>query len=142
MTGSPMPIGPASRAGRFKTGWAAACRRAGLIKWRRNEGAGAALIVAEAAGACSPVRWSPCYTPHDLRHTWATWFYAATKDLLLLKDEGGWRTLKMVERYTHLMPSDLVPEIASIWGASHPQFGALPIRAASVQVADAIGKTA
>lgn len=63
-------------------------------------------------------------TPHDLRHTWATWFYALSKDLLLLKSEGGWRTLSMVERYAHLMPSDLVPQIARVWGGAHPRIGA------------------
>ena len=65
-------------------------------------------------------------TPHDLRHTWATWFYALTKDPLLLKAEGGWATLAMVERYAHLMPSGLAGEIRSVWGASHPRIGALP----------------
>lgn len=72
-------------------------------------------------------------TPHDLRHTWATWFYGASKDLLLLKDEGAWRTLRMVERYAHLMPAGLVPEIATIWGASHPRIGVLPTVTKSVQ---------
>ena len=65
-------------------------------------------------------------TPHDLRHTWATWFYALTKDPLLLKAEGGWATLAMVERYAHLMPSALAGEIGSVWGASHPRIGLLP----------------
>ena len=65
-------------------------------------------------------------SPHDLRHTWATWFYALTKDPLLLKAEGGWATLAMVERYAHLMPSALAGEIRSVWGASHPRIGALP----------------
>lgn len=65
-------------------------------------------------------------TPHDLRHTWASWFYCVSKNLLLLKDEGGWKSLSMVERYTHLMPSSLAPEIAKVWGPSHPRLGALP----------------
>jgi len=61
-------------------------------------------------------------TPHDLRHTWATWFYALSKDMLLLKDEGGWRTLSMVERYAHLMPSSMGPQIKRVWGGQHPRF--------------------
>jgi integrase len=77
-------------------------------------------------------------TPHALRHTWATWFYAASKDLLLLKDEGGWKTLKMVERYTHLMPSELLPAVALVWGGPHPRM----IRAPSVQHGGAIVKIA
>jgi len=42
--------------------WASAIRRAGL---------------------------DPVFTPHTLRHTWATWHYAIHKDLLALKAEGG-----------------------------------------------------
>ncbi len=33
---------------------------------------------------------APELTPHDLRHTWASWHYALNRDLLLLKVEGGW----------------------------------------------------
>jgi integrase len=83
--------------GQISTAFATACRRAGLYN----------------------------VTPHDLRHTWATWFYALSKDLLLLKDEGAWRTLRMVERYAHLMPAALAPAIADVWGPSHPRIGAL-----------------
>lgn len=85
--------------GQIKTAWATACRRA---------------QIREA-------------TPHDLRHTWATWFYALSKDFMLLKDEGGWRTLSMVERYAHLMPSELVPSIALVWGGDHPRITPLTI---------------
>lgn len=38
-------------------------------------------------------------SPHILRHTWATWFYAQTKDVLRLKTEGGWKSSEW-ERYT------------------------------------------
>lgn len=63
-------------------------------------------------------------TLHDLRHTWATWFYAATLDPLRLKAEGGWSSLAMVEKYAHRMSQDLVPGISKIWGVAHPdQFG-------------------
>lgn len=92
----------AQGGGQIKTGFAAACRRAGIAD----------------------------LSPHDLRHTWASWFYAATKDLLLLQDEGGWASTAMVQRYAHLMPADMAPEIATVWGASHPRIGALPVRAA------------
>jgi integrase len=84
--------------GQIKTGWQGACSRAQITE----------------------------ATPHDLRHTWASWFYAVSKDTLLLKAEGGWNSIEMVERYAHLMPSDLVAEIASVWGASHPKLGVLP----------------
>jgi len=84
--------------GQIKKGWQGACKRAGIV------------------GA----------TPHDLRHSWASWFYALSKDTLLLKAEGGWKSTEMVERYAHLMPSDLVLEISKVWGASHPRLGLLP----------------
>lgn len=43
-------------------------------------------------------------TFHVLRHSWATWFYDQTKDLLRLKALGGWSSLTMVERYAHVAP--------------------------------------
>ena len=73
--------------GQIKHGWAAALRRAGLSG----------------------------FTPHDLRHTWATWHYALHRDLLRLKVEGAWSSIELVERYAHLMPGDHVTEIEAIW---------------------------
>jgi len=58
-------------------------------------------------------------TPHDLRHSWASWHYAQHKDLLRLKVEGGWSSLELVERYAHLMPSGQVDRIAAFWGIIH-----------------------
>ena len=105
--------------GQIKTAFRGACRRAGLVRWERGK-------VEMADGAYTAVRCVPTVTPHDLRHSFATWFYAITKDLLLLKGEGGWATLRMVERYAHLMPSHLVTEIRTIWGETHPRIGVLP----------------
>lgn len=42
------------------------------------------------------------FHPHDCRHTWATLFYRATKDINALMRLGGWKSFKMVERYVHL----------------------------------------
>lgn len=64
--------------GQIKTAWAGALKRSGL-----------------------PAE----LTPHDLRHTWATWHYAVNRDLLSLKQEGGWSSVTLVERYAHLMPA-------------------------------------
>jgi hypothetical protein len=33
----------------------------------------------------------------------------------------------MVERYAHLMPKEMVGDIHTVWGASHPRIGALPV---------------
>lgn len=41
------------------------------------------------------------YTPHTARHSWATWFYSQTKDVVRLKAEGGWDSSEW-ERYVKL----------------------------------------
>jgi len=71
------PVGKSGGGCQIESGWAAARERAGL----RRE-----------------------LTPHSCRHTWASWHYAVHKDLLRLKEEGGWGQVQMVERYAHLMP--------------------------------------
>ncbi len=40
-------------------------------------------------------------------HTWASRLVMAGVDLLTVKELGGWRSLKMVERYAHLSPGYL-----------------------------------
>jgi len=105
--------------GQIKKAFATACRRAGLIRWE-------AVSTETIDGPCTTIRWVPLITPHDLRHTWATWFYALTTDFLRLKHEGGWKSLSMVERYAHLMPSELRGEIWLVWGERHPVVGMLP----------------
>jgi integrase len=44
---------------------------------------------------------NPEFTPHDLRHTWASWHYALHKDLIRLQQDGGWSTITLVTRYAH-----------------------------------------
>ncbi|GAC1677063.1 MAG: site-specific integrase [Steroidobacteraceae bacterium] len=39
---------------------------------------------------------------HDLRHTWASWHMSGGTDALILQKLGGWKTVAMVARYTHL----------------------------------------
>lgn len=85
--GEPYESKERQEGGQIKHGWQAALRRAGL------EG----------------------FTPHDLRHTWATWHYAKHRDLLRLKVEGGWSSIELVERYAHLMPGEHAGEIEAIW---------------------------
>lgn len=45
--------------------------------------------------------------PHSLRHTWATWYYSATKDFGGLLDKGGWQKSDMAQRYRKIAPADL-----------------------------------
>ncbi|MCP4710460.1 MAG: site-specific integrase [Planctomycetes bacterium] len=111
--------------GQIKTGFKATCRRAGLGHWEDHPER------QDKNGNPIPV-FKPNLRPHDLRHTWATWFYAVSKDPMLLKSEGGWSSIALVERYAHLMTSDLVQDISGVWGACHPAIGGLQIRAKSV----------
>ena len=39
---------------------------------------------------------------HDLRHTAASQMYMAGLDIKFIKEIGGWKTLQMVDRYSHL----------------------------------------
>lgn len=70
----------------IKTGFKAACRRAGISD----------------------------FSPHDCRHTWATWYYAATHDLIGLMELGGWSDERMVRRYAHMNVSHLSASIAQL----------------------------
>lgn len=72
--------------GQIKTGFAGACRRAGI----KN---------------CSP---------HVCRHTWATWHYAANRDLAALMTLGGWKSEAMVLRYAHVNVENLASGIRAI----------------------------
>jgi len=57
------------------------------------------------------------FTPHDCRHTWATWHYRANRDLTALMELGGWKSVDMVMRYAHVNTSHLAGSINRLWGA-------------------------
>ncbi len=93
------PYAPrADGGGQIKTAFRGACRRA-----------------SEASGLTIQA------TPHDLRHTWASWLYAERRDLRVLMELGGWRTIAMVARYAHVNPDHLAPAIHSLPGAKAVQ---------------------
>lgn len=58
------------------------------------------------------------FSPHDCRHTWATWHYRANRDLTALMELGGWKSASMVMRYAHVNTSHLAGSIGEIWGKS------------------------
>lgn len=89
--------------GQIKTAWATACRKAGL--------AGAWRVWIPKGKTKEKRVWVPELTPHCLRHTWATWHYCRNKDLLALREDGGWSTITMVTRYAKKMPEVYRPEI-------------------------------
>ena len=81
-----------------KTGWAAALAKSGI----------------------KHATW------HDLRHTWASWHVQNGTPLAVLKTLGGWASMEMVLRYSHLAPDHVkawannsesaVPEIVTAHG--------------------------
>ncbi len=72
--------------GQIKTAFAGACRRAGLKD----------------------------VTPHTCRHTWASWYYMETRDLRGLMELGGWKSERMVVRYTHVNPDHLAEAVEKL----------------------------
>jgi integrase len=78
-----------SGGGQIKTAFRGACRRAGITD----------------------------FTPHDCRHTWATWHYAANRDIVALMKLGGWRSERMVLRYAHVNVSQLAPSVEAALAA-------------------------
>jgi len=84
-----------SGGGQIKTAFRGACRRAGLAD----------------------------FSPHDCRHTWATWHYAANRDIVALMKLGGWKSERMVLRYAHVNVAQLAPSIDAAlagWAAPNP----------------------
>lgn len=51
---------------------------------------------------------------HDLRHTWASWAVQSGVGLMQLKELGGWKSMSMVARYSHLGPDHLAEAAAKI----------------------------
>lgn len=85
-----MPYTPKDEGGgQIKKGFKGACRRAGIVD----------------------------FSPHDCRHTWATWYYAATRDLPALMRLGGWKSERMVLRYAHVNVDNLAQSVALLPGA-------------------------
>lgn len=71
------------------------------------------------------------FSPHDCRHTWATWHYAANRDITALMQLGGWKSPTMVMRYAHVNAEHLSPTINKIWGeAEQPKGSRRPRRRA------------
>lgn len=98
---------------------------------RRNGGGQMAEAFGKARAAAG---LGPDVTPHVLRHTWATWFYAQTRDPFGLQDQGGWAKADTVNRYRHLAPDDLPHRLAAYgWDFTAP---AAPAAAAPMLAVD------
>lgn len=86
--------------GQIATAWGGACKRAGL-PGRMVETAGRPYF-------------QPDHSPHDLRHTWASYHAAIHRDPYRLMRDGGWSGLAMTQRYVSAMPEAYVEE-AKAW---------------------------
>lgn len=111
--------------GQIKHYWAQACQRAGLPGQALEYVAKRPPLVRQFRDGrkrVNPVtkRFAPDVTPHDLRHTFASWHYALNRDLLALKIAGGWSSVTLVERYAHLLPAGHESGIRRVWGVGEP----------------------
>ena len=81
-----------------------------------NRGAEGGQIKRVFASAVRAAGVTKHLTPHHCRHSWATWHYAVHRDPMLLRDEGGWRTISQVERYAKIAPANMKDEVLAFWG--------------------------
>ena len=54
------------------------------------------------------------FTWHGLRHTWASWHRQNGTKLEDLMELGGWKSLKMVQRYAHINPTHLIAAASNV----------------------------
>lgn len=76
---------------------------------QRTNGGG--QIAAAFGRARAAAGLGPDVTPHVCRHTWATWYYAQTRDFGGLLDLGGWRKADMAQQYRKIAPADLADRL-------------------------------
>lgn len=105
--------------GQIKRGWQGALRRAQTMELQWNSIA----ITPHDLASNQNAKSYEALTPHDLRHTWASWHYALHRDVLVLKAEGGWSSVELVERYAHLLPAGHEAEIRAFWGLAAGEAG-------------------
>ena len=63
------------------------------------------------------------YTWHGNRHTFASRLVMRGTDLRTVQDLGGWKSLKRVERYSHLAPGHLHEAVERLVTVSAEQLG-------------------
>jgi integrase len=93
-------------SGNFRSAWHGAAERAGLAgKWREwagKDGRNHRAFLSD-------------FTPYCLRHTYASWHYCVHKDLQMLRDDIGWTTTRMAERYGKRMSGAHRQDIIDWW---------------------------
>lgn len=86
-----------------------------FLPYRQTESGGGGQIKNGLASACRRAGVQEI-SAHVLRHSWASWYWALHRDLLALRDAGGWSTVTLVERYAHCCPSGQEEAIRRVWG--------------------------
>jgi len=56
---------------------------------------------------------------HPLRHTSVSWHYADDPDPERTRIRYGWKSVKMVFQYTHLLPRGIVGEVRAFWNGAN-----------------------
>lgn len=109
-------------------------RRPGGMAYRSTNdtlrGAEGGQIKRAFASAVKAAKIDRHLTPHQCRHTRATWSYGLDRNLIRLRQDGGWRSTSQVERYTKLASEALRREIRAFWRLSttNPEQAAAPVR--------------
>ncbi len=90
----PKKISDTSAGKRIRKAFRGAVARAGLGEWMPHSNSRKAKK--------GVMLFRTDVTPHITRHTWATWHYQQNRNLGALMELGGWRSVQMVMRYTHV----------------------------------------
>jgi integrase len=61
---------------------------------------------------------------HDLRHTFASYMRMAGMDIMSIKEIGGWKSLDMVDRYSHISNERKRAEMLIFENTLHPKLDA------------------
>lgn len=91
--------------GHIKTGWKAACRRAGLYH--------EAVIIGIKTGKPRKIV-KAMFSPHDLRHTFASWLTMRNVPIRTIQELLGHKDIKMTQRYSHLSPDHIAESVREI----------------------------
>lgn len=101
-----------------------------------RKGMGGGQVKTAWAGMCKRAKISD-FSPHDCRHTFATWYLRDNPgDHLGLMKVCGWKSVEMVKRYAHLNVEDVTPRVNGIWGKNGD-----PLKQDNVKAIRSKGKT-
>lgn len=112
--------------GQVTTAWRGACKRAGLADmYPLTDAAGRPKLDKKGEQLHG---WRPWFSPHTLRHTFASWLVMSGAPLRTVAELLGHKSLSMVMRYSHLSEDHQREHVASLpsgakSGQSEPRSG-------------------